>query len=56
VPIRRHPDLGKVHFSKGDVDKALQFFREVVSLAPGSVEAVEAAAYIKELEQAKPSK
>jgi tetratricopeptide (TPR) repeat protein len=46
--------LGKVYASKGDVDKALQLFREVLAAsAPGSPEARDAEAFIKELEQSK---
>lgn len=45
--------LGKVHFSKGNVDRALQLFQQVVASMPGSPEAAEAEAFIKELEKAK---
>jgi tetratricopeptide (TPR) repeat protein len=42
--------LGKVYASKGDVDKAQQVFREVAASAtPGSPEATEADAFLKEL-------
>jgi lipopolysaccharide biosynthesis regulator YciM len=45
--------LGKVHFSKGNVDKALQLFQQIVSSMPGSPEAAEADAFIKALRKAK---
>lgn len=45
--------LGKVHFSQGNVDRALQLFQQVVASMPGSPEAAEAEAFIKELEKAK---
>lgn len=41
--------LGKCAFSKGDVDRALQYFKQVVSSAPGTPEAAEAEAFIKAL-------
>lgn len=45
------PSLGlaKVHFSRGDVDKALALFDRIVAQHPGTPEAVQAAAFIKEL-------
>lgn len=43
--------LGKAYFSKGDVDAALGSFKRVVSSAPATAEATEAAAFIKELEK-----
>lgn len=45
--------LGKACFSQGDVDKALQMFKDVVGSSPGSSEAAEAEAFIKELEKAR---
>lgn len=45
--------LGKCAFSKGDVDQALRYFKEVVSSAPGTPEAAEADTFIKELEKVK---
>jgi tetratricopeptide (TPR) repeat protein len=39
----------KVHFSKGEVDKALQLFEQVASAHPGTPEATQAAAFVKEL-------
>jgi tetratricopeptide (TPR) repeat protein len=45
--------LGKCAFNQGNVDKALTLFREVVASAPGTPEAVEAEAFIKELEKTK---
>jgi tetratricopeptide (TPR) repeat protein len=45
--------LAKVHFSRGEVDKALQLFRQVAAATPGSAEAAEAEAFIKELEKVK---
>lgn len=43
--------LGKVHFSKGDVDKALEAFQQVVRSNPGTPQAAEAEAFIKELKK-----
>ena len=43
--------LGKVHFSKGDVAKALDFFQQVAASAPGTPEAAEAETFIKELKK-----
>jgi tetratricopeptide (TPR) repeat protein len=43
--------LGKAHFSKGDVPKALELFQQVVASAPGTPEAAEAEAFIKELKK-----
>jgi tetratricopeptide (TPR) repeat protein len=43
--------LGKAHFSKGDVTKALELFQKVVASAPGTPEAAEAEAFIKELKK-----
>lgn len=48
--------LGKAYFSKGEVNTALEHFRKVVSTAPGTPEAAEADAFIKELEKASPGK
>lgn len=45
--------LGKCAFSMGDVDKALQYFKQVVSSAPGTPEAAEAETFITELNKAK---
>lgn len=45
--------LGKCAFSKGNVDEALRYFREVASSAPGTPEAAEAEMFIKELEAVK---
>ncbi len=57
---RKSPDaaapklgLGKCAFSKGDVDQALQYFKQVVSSAPGTPEAAEAEVFIKELNKVK---
>lgn len=47
--------LAKCAFSKGDVALALKYFKEVVSSAPGTPEAAEAEAFIKELEKTKKS-
>jgi tetratricopeptide (TPR) repeat protein len=45
--------LGKVYASQGDLAKAIETFREVLkSATPSSPEAVEAAAFIEELERA----
>ena len=41
--------LGKVAFNKGDVEKALQRFKEVVSSAPGTPQAAEAEGFIMAL-------
>lgn len=46
--------LAKVSFSRGDVARALELFREVVASSPGSAEAAEAEVFIKELEKARP--
>ncbi|MBI2222153.1 MAG: tetratricopeptide repeat protein [Acidobacteria bacterium] len=45
--------LAKCAFSKGDVNEALRQFREVAASAPGTPEAAEAEAFIKELEKVK---
>lgn len=45
--------LAKCAFSKGDVAEALRLFREVAGTAPGTPEAAEAEAFIKELEKVK---
>jgi tetratricopeptide (TPR) repeat protein len=45
--------LGKAHFSKGEVDKALALFEQVVASHPGTPEAVQAEAFIKELKKNK---
>lgn len=45
--------LGKCYFNKGDVPKALGYFNQVVQVAPDSPQAIEARAFIKELEKAK---
>lgn len=54
-PDEMPPKLGlaKVYFSGGEVDKALTLFRQVAAAKPGSAEAAEAEAFIKELEKAK---
>jgi tetratricopeptide (TPR) repeat protein len=41
--------MAKIHFSKGDVDKALALFDQVVADHPGTPEAAQAATFIKEL-------
>lgn len=41
--------LGKIHFSRNDVDQALKLFDQVVADHPGTPEAAQAAAFIKEL-------
>jgi tetratricopeptide (TPR) repeat protein len=41
--------MGKILFSKGDVDGALAVFTKVVADHPGTAEAMQAAAFIKEL-------
>ena len=43
--------LAKAYFSKGDVDKALQNFKQVVATSPGTAEAEEADAFIKAIEK-----
>jgi len=43
--------LGKCHFNLGDMERALERFRQVVALAPNSPEANEARAFIEELEK-----
>lgn len=45
--------LGKAAFSKGDVPLALKHLQDVVTTAPGTPEATEAAAFIKEVEKLK---
>lgn len=45
--------LGKAAFSKGDVDLAETYFKEITRTAPGTPEAAEAEAFIKELEKLK---
>jgi tetratricopeptide (TPR) repeat protein len=46
--------LGKVHFSKGEVERALKLFDQVVSAYPGTPEAAQAEAFIKELRKGNP--
>jgi len=41
--------LGKVAFNKGDVNKALERFKEVIATAPGTPQAAEAEAFITAL-------
>ena len=41
--------MAKVHFSKGDVAKALELFEQVVADHPGTPEAAQAETFIKEL-------
>ena len=41
--------MGKIHFSRGEIDKALDLFTKVVADHPGTPEAAQAAAFIKEL-------
>jgi tetratricopeptide (TPR) repeat protein len=50
-PVAAAPMLGlaKVHFSKGEVEKALALFDRLVTQHPGTPEAAQAAAFIKEL-------
>lgn len=43
--------LAKAQFSKGDAARALETFKQVVSTAPGTPEAAEAEAFVKELEK-----
>jgi len=45
--------LAKCAFSKGDVDQALRYFKDVAASAPGTPEAAEAEAFIKEIEKKK---
>ena len=44
--------LGKCAFSKGNVDEALKYFNQVATSSPGTPEAAEAEAFIKELKKA----
>jgi TolA-binding protein len=46
--------MGKIHFSKGEVDKALALFEQVTAQHPGTPEAAQADAFIKELRKSKP--
>jgi tetratricopeptide (TPR) repeat protein len=46
--------MAKVHFSKGHVTQALQLFEQVVAQHPGTPEATQAEAFIKELRKTKP--
>ncbi len=41
--------MAKVHFNRGEVDKALALFDQVVADHPGTPEAAQAATFIKEL-------
>jgi tetratricopeptide (TPR) repeat protein len=43
--------LGKCAASKGDTDKALQYFQDVMTSAPGTPEAAEAEAFLKALKK-----
>jgi hypothetical protein len=44
-----------VYASKGELERALQTFKEVLAAAPpGSPDAIEGETFIKELEQSKP--
>lgn len=54
-PAAAAPTLGlaKAHFSKGDVAKALRLFEQVVATHPGTPEAMQADAFIKELRKEK---
>jgi TolA-binding protein len=43
--------MGKVHFSKGEVEKAIALFDQVVKLHPATPEAAQATAFLKELKK-----
>lgn len=43
--------LGKIAFSRGDMPKALAYFQEVVSTAPGTPQAAEASGFIEALKK-----
>jgi TolA-binding protein len=43
--------MGKIHFSKNEVDKAIALFEQVVKQNPGTPEADQAAAFLKELKK-----
>ena len=43
--------LGKCAASKGDTDKALQYFQQVIATAPGTPDATEAEAFVKALKK-----
>lgn len=43
--------LGKCHFNQGDMERALERFRQVLAVAPNSPEASEAQAFIEEIEK-----
>jgi Tfp pilus assembly protein PilF len=43
--------LGKAYLSKGDTDKALQQFQQVMAAAPGTAEAKQAEAFISGLKK-----